>query len=107
MKIEIGILISLIMMGIGILTFLFNMNSGKRNDGIYQGKLENNMDYMKRGIDNIMLEMKDIMRDNAKIKEQQIIDRNNTDKAAELAQRAYNRATEAHERIDKIKGGKD
>lgn len=82
------------------------MKKDNRTDGITQGKLSNDLEYVKRGVDGIQLDQKDQAREQARMREALINTQNDAHKAMEHAERAYSHATEAHSRINKLGGTK-
>ena len=104
MNIELSILLAMIGSFGVIVTLIINTKNNNKTDGVTQGKISNDLEYMKRGIDTVMLEMKDQARETARLKESLLLNKNETLKALENAERAYKHAENAHNRINKIGG---
>lgn len=102
MQIELNYVFGLLALIATVVSLYNALKKENKTDGVTQGRLSNDLEYVKRGVDNMLLEQKDAAREQIKQKEMIISTQNDVTRALENAERAYNHANEAHSRINKL-----
>ena len=95
LTIEVTILIAIFGAFMTLLSVTTMLKRNNKEEGILQGQISNDIAYVKRSVDAIPLELKDISREMGRMKESIIKMDHKTDEAIKAA-------NDAHKRIDKL-----